>query len=66
MSSDRILVTRKMSTRLDLLAAIGGLGLFLFVLFYLILAFYVNIEQKIFTIINLFYFSVRFEEKVKN
>ena len=55
-----------MSTRLDLLAAIGGLGLFLFILFYLILACYVNIEQKIFTIINLFYFSVKFEEKVKN
>ena len=63
LSSDRTLVTRKGYTVMDLLSAVGGLALFLFVLFYIILAFYVNLEQKIYTIINLFYFSARFETK---
>ena len=60
-----MVVTRKMYTVLDLMAAVGGLGLFLFALLYCILAFYVNIEQKIFTIINIFYFSSRVDEKMK-
>lgn len=63
LSLNRTLVTRKMYTALDLMSAVGGLALFLFVLIYAVLAFYVTLEQKAFTIVNLFYFSARFEEK---
>ena len=42
---DRTLVTRKGYTVMDLLSAVGGLALLLFVLFYILLAFYVNLEQ---------------------
>ena len=41
---DRTLVTRKGYVVLDLLSAVGGLALFLFVLLYILLAFYVSME----------------------
>ena len=64
MSLDRTVITRKMYSLFDLLAAVGGFGLALFVILYALIAFYVRTEQKMFTIMNLFYFSAKFEEKM--
>ena len=61
---DRTVITRKMYSLFDLLAAVGGFGLALFVILYALVAFYVRTEQKMFTIMNLFYFSAKFEEKM--
>ena len=61
---DRTVITRKMYSVFDLLAAVGGFGLALFVILYALIAFYVRTEQKMFTIMNLFYFSAKFEEKM--
>ena len=64
MTLDRTVITRKMYSGFDLLAAVGGFGLALFVILYALVAFYVRTEQKMFTIMNLFYFSAKFEEKM--
>ena len=64
MTLDRTVITRKMYSLFDLLAAVGGFGLALFVILYALVAFYVRTEQKMFTIMNLFYFSAKFEEKM--
>ena len=61
---DRTVITRKMYSVFDVLAAVGGFGLALFVILYALIAFYVRTEQKMFTIMNLFYFSAKFEEKM--
>ena len=60
---DKIVITRKIYTVFDLLAAVGGFGLALFVILYALVVFYVKLEQKMFTVMNLFYFSAKFEEK---
>ena len=64
LSLDRTVITRKMYSVFDVLAAVGGFGLALFVLLYAAVAFYVQMEQKMFTVMNLFYFSAKFEEKM--
>ena len=46
LSLDRTVITRKMYSLFDLLAAVGGFGLALFVLLYVTVTLYVQMEQK--------------------
>ena len=64
LSLDRIHIERTHNELMDLIAFAGGLALAIYIIFYVAIYLYQQLERKIYIIKNIFYFSQKMEAKV--